>query len=43
MRAMGYSADSDERALRAAGATETVRSLEELPDLLVHHGNLGQT
>jgi HAD superfamily hydrolase (TIGR01509 family) len=33
MRTLGYAADSDERALRAAGA-EIVHSLEELPGLL---------
>ncbi|HEV3035416.1 MAG TPA: HAD-IA family hydrolase [Solirubrobacteraceae bacterium] len=33
MRVFGYVADSDEQALRAAGA-ETLRSLEELPSLL---------
>jgi HAD superfamily hydrolase (TIGR01509 family) len=33
MRALGYAADSDEAALRQAGA-EVVRSLEELPALL---------
>jgi HAD superfamily hydrolase (TIGR01509 family) len=33
MRAIGYAADSDERALRNAGA-EIIRSLEELPELL---------
>ena len=33
MRALGYAADSDEPALRAAGA-EIVRSLEELPPRL---------
>jgi HAD superfamily hydrolase (TIGR01509 family) len=33
MRVFGYAADSDERALRAAGA-EILRSLEELPVLL---------
>jgi HAD superfamily hydrolase (TIGR01509 family) len=33
MRAFGYTADSDERALRDAGA-ETLRSLRELPPLL---------
>ncbi len=36
MRAIGYAADSDERALRNAGATEIIRSLEELPELLAH-------
>jgi HAD superfamily hydrolase (TIGR01509 family) len=33
MRAIGYAADSDERALRKAGA-ELLRSLDELPRLL---------
>jgi HAD superfamily hydrolase (TIGR01509 family) len=33
MRAIGYAADSDERALRNAGA-EIVRSLDELPEFL---------
>jgi HAD superfamily hydrolase (TIGR01509 family) len=36
MRAIGYAADSDERALRNAGATEIIRSLEKLPELLAH-------
>jgi beta-phosphoglucomutase-like phosphatase (HAD superfamily) len=35
MRAIGYAADTDERALRDAGA-EIIRSLRELPELLVH-------
>ena len=34
MRAIGYAADSDEHALRDAGA-EIIMSLEELPELLV--------
>jgi HAD superfamily hydrolase (TIGR01509 family) len=34
MRAIGYAADSDERALRSAGA-EIIRSLEEIPELLI--------
>jgi HAD superfamily hydrolase (TIGR01509 family) len=34
MRAVGYAADSDERALRAAGASEALRSLAELPQVL---------
>jgi HAD superfamily hydrolase (TIGR01509 family) len=34
MRAIGYAADSDEHALRNAGATEIVRSLDGLPKLL---------
>lgn len=33
MRAVGYAADSDERALRNAGA-EIIRSLHDLPKLL---------
>jgi HAD superfamily hydrolase (TIGR01509 family) len=33
MQAIGYAADSDEHALRSAGA-ETIRSLEKLPELL---------
>jgi beta-phosphoglucomutase-like phosphatase (HAD superfamily) len=33
MRAFGYAADSDELALREAGA-EILRSLDELPQLL---------
>jgi beta-phosphoglucomutase-like phosphatase (HAD superfamily) len=33
MRAIGYAADSDERALRDAGA-EIIRSLDKLPELL---------
>jgi beta-phosphoglucomutase-like phosphatase (HAD superfamily) len=33
MRAIGYAADSDERALRNAGA-EIIRSLDGLPKLL---------
>ncbi|MCW3017876.1 MAG: hypothetical protein JWN10_184, partial [Solirubrobacterales bacterium] len=33
MRALGYVADSDERAMRDAGA-ETMQSLAELPALL---------
>jgi beta-phosphoglucomutase-like phosphatase (HAD superfamily) len=33
MRAIGYVADSDETALRAAGA-EVLRSMRELPPLL---------
>jgi HAD superfamily hydrolase (TIGR01509 family) len=36
MRAIGYAADSDEHALRNAGATEIIRSLEKLPGLLAH-------
>ncbi len=35
MRAIGYAADSDERALRNAGA-EIIRSLDGLPALLAH-------
>jgi HAD superfamily hydrolase (TIGR01509 family) len=34
MRAIGYAADSDEHALRSAGA-EIIRSLEEIPELLL--------
>lgn len=34
MRVFGYAADSDERALRDAGATAILRSLDELPRLL---------
>lgn len=34
MRCMGYAADSDEPALRSAGATEILRSLDELPQAL---------
>jgi hypothetical protein len=34
MRAIGYTADSDEDALRSAGA-EIIRSLEEIPELLI--------
>jgi HAD superfamily hydrolase (TIGR01509 family) len=34
MRAVGYAADSDEQAMRDAGAAETLRSLDELPRLL---------
>jgi hypothetical protein len=34
MRAIGYAADSDERALRSAGA-EIIRSLEQIPELLI--------
>jgi len=34
MRVLGYAADSDEHALRQAGATEILRSLEELPRVL---------
>jgi beta-phosphoglucomutase-like phosphatase (HAD superfamily) len=34
MRAIGYAADSDERALRNAGATEIICSLDGLPKLL---------
>lgn len=35
MRAIGYAADSDEHALRGAGAETIVRSLEEIPGLLI--------
>jgi HAD superfamily hydrolase (TIGR01509 family) len=34
MRAVGYAADSDEQALRAAGAVEILHSLDQLPPLL---------
>ena len=34
MRVLGYAADSDEQALRDAGATAILRSLYELPQLL---------
>lgn len=34
MRAVGYAADSEEQALRDAGATEILRSLDQLPRLL---------
>jgi HAD superfamily hydrolase (TIGR01509 family) len=34
MRALGYAADSDEHALRHAGAKEILRSLHELPQAL---------
>jgi HAD superfamily hydrolase (TIGR01509 family) len=34
MRAVGYAADSDERALRDVGAAEIIRSLDVLPELL---------
>jgi beta-phosphoglucomutase-like phosphatase (HAD superfamily) len=40
MWAVGYAADSDERALRNAGATEIIRSLNKLPDLLAHRKSL---
>jgi HAD superfamily hydrolase (TIGR01509 family) len=39
MRAIGYAADSDERALRNAGA-EIIRSLNELPGLLANRETL---
>jgi HAD superfamily hydrolase (TIGR01509 family) len=39
MRSMGYAADSDEQALRDAGATEILRSLDELPRVLGLHGH----
>jgi beta-phosphoglucomutase-like phosphatase (HAD superfamily) len=35
MRAIGYAADSDEHALRDAGA-EIIQSLDDLPVLLAH-------
>lgn len=34
LRSVGYAADSDERALRDAGAAEILRSLDELPRIL---------
>lgn len=34
MRALGFAADSDEQALRAAGATTILDSLDDLPGLL---------
>jgi HAD superfamily hydrolase (TIGR01509 family) len=34
MRSIGYSADSDEQALRDAGATEILRSLDQLPQMV---------
>lgn len=34
MRVCGYAADSDEQALRDAGATAILRSLDELPQML---------
>jgi HAD superfamily hydrolase (TIGR01509 family) len=34
MRSIGYAADSDEQALRDAGATEILHSLDRLPRLL---------
>jgi len=34
MRAVGYAADSDEQALRDAGAAGILRSLDQLPRLL---------
>jgi HAD superfamily hydrolase (TIGR01509 family) len=34
MRSIGYAADSDEQALREAGAAEILRSLDELPRVL---------
>jgi HAD superfamily hydrolase (TIGR01509 family) len=34
MRVLGYAADSDERALREAGATEILHSMNELPRAL---------
>jgi HAD superfamily hydrolase (TIGR01509 family) len=39
MRAIGYAADSDEHALRDAGA-EIIRSLGRLPELLTHRERL---
>lgn len=34
MRVFGYAADSDEQALRDAGATAILRSLDELPQII---------
>jgi beta-phosphoglucomutase-like phosphatase (HAD superfamily) len=34
MRVVGYFADSDERALRAAGAEQCIATMPELPRLL---------
>lgn len=34
MRVLGYAADSDEQALRDAGATVILHSLDELPKLV---------
>lgn len=34
MRSIGYAADSDEQALRDAGATEILHSLDQLPQML---------
>lgn len=34
MRAVGYADDSDEQALRDAGATEILHSLDQLPRML---------
>jgi beta-phosphoglucomutase-like phosphatase (HAD superfamily) len=34
MRTLGYAADSDERALRDAGAAEILRSMDELAGML---------
>ena len=34
MRVFGYAADSDEQALRDAGATKILRSLDELPQII---------
>jgi beta-phosphoglucomutase-like phosphatase (HAD superfamily) len=34
MRAIGYTGDSDEKALREAGAETALASLEQLPELL---------
>lgn len=43
MRVLGYAADSDEQALREAGATEILRSLDELPRLLGLDASLPST
>jgi HAD superfamily hydrolase (TIGR01509 family) len=40
MRAIGYAADSDVQALRSAGA-EIIRSLQEIPELLIAGAKLG--
>jgi HAD superfamily hydrolase (TIGR01509 family) len=40
MRVLGYAADGDEPALRDAGATANLRSLDELPQFLQLDGNL---
>ena len=40
MRVLGYAADSDEQALRDAGATAILRSLDELPKLACADGRV---